>query len=159
MRRKALDDELSSSTQPLFFADLSIKQQAPTRPMQASSPRPPPYLRRGSRTEEVALAYFGKWLSTSARRAHRDVEICSKAKQASTSAHRERLCHPPRPPRMFFLHSRMSFGRECLSRIAKSFRGKRRIYTGALNALTRLEGELDTSRNVDEAQRPPQTYR
>jgi ATP-dependent DNA helicase DinG len=160
MRRKALESDIIIVNHHLFFADLSIKQQAANAPDAGILPEAAAVIfDEAHELEEVASNYFGIGLSTQRiDELNRDIESMLKAKDALSSSlinacttlkERSRLFFsalpgedpfaPPAPGRMPF-DQRESFLEESGD-----------TYTGALNALTRLEGELDSLRNVEEA--------
>jgi ATP-dependent DNA helicase DinG len=156
MRRKALESDIVIVNHHLFFADLSIKQQAANAPDAGILPEAAAVIfDEAHELEEVASNYFGIGLSTQrVDELVRDVEIMLRAKQASTSAiesacstlqHRSRIFFSALPDdnngagRMPFLH-RADFLEESGD-----------YYTATINAVTRLEGELERIRNVDEA--------
>ncbi|WP_213806021.1 ATP-dependent DNA helicase [Granulicella sp. dw_53] len=160
MRRKALESDIVIVNHHLFFADLSIKQQAANAPDAGILPEAAAVIfDEAHELEEVASNYFGIGLSTQRiDELTRDIETMLKAKDALSSSlvsacatlkDRSRLFFsalpgddpfaPPMPGRMPF-DQRESFLEESGD-----------TYTGALNALQRLEGELDHLRNVDES--------
>ena len=159
MRRKALESDIIIVNHHLFFADLAIKQQAANAPDAGILPEASAVIfDEAHELEEVASNYFGIGLSTQRfDELNRDVEIMLKSKDALSSAitsacatlhDRSRLFFsslpsedpfaPPTPGRMPFDH-RESFLEESGD-----------TYTAVLNALTRLEGELEHIKNVDE---------
>ncbi|CAN5544641.1 ATP-dependent DNA helicase [soil metagenome] len=160
MRRKALESDIIIVNHHLFFADLSIKQQAANAPDAGILPEAGAVIfDEAHELEDVASNYFGIGLSTQRiDELNRDIESMLKAKDAYSSAivnacttlkERSRLFFsalpgedpfaPPTPGRMPF-DQRESFLEESGD-----------TYNGALNALTRLEGELESLRNVEEA--------
>lgn len=156
MRRKALESEIVIVNHHLFFADLSIKQQAGGSGEAGILPEAAAVVfDEAHELEEVASNYFGIGLSTSrVDELVRDVEMMLRAKQASTAAiesacgtlqNRSRMFFSALPDdsrgagRMPFLH-RQDFLEESGD-----------YYTATMNALTRLEGELERVKNVDEA--------
>src|SRR5271168_1667033 len=88
MRRKALKSDIVIVNHHLFFADLSIKQQAAGAPDAGILPEAACVIfDEAHELEEVASNYFGIGLSTQRiEELTRDVEILLKAKQASSSA-------------------------------------------------------------------------
>ena len=160
MRRKALESDIVIVNHHLFFADLNIKQQAANAPDAGILPEAAVVIfDEAHELEDVASNYFGISLSTQRiDELTRDIDMMLKAKQASTSAienacatlkERSRLFFSVLPSdpggmpngggRMPFLH-RESFLEESGD-----------TYTATLNALTRLEGELDRLKNVEES--------
>ena len=159
MRRKALESDIIIVNHHLFFADLAIKQQAANAPDAGILPEAAAVIfDEAHELEEVASNYFGIGLSTQRfDELTRDVEIMLRAKNALTTSitsacatlhDRSRLFFsslpsedpfaPPTPGRMPFDH-RDDFLEESGD-----------TYTAVLNALTRLEGELECIKNVDE---------
>src|SRR5277367_3220839 len=160
MRRKALESDIVIVNHHLFFADLSIKQQAAGAPDAGVLPEAAAVIfDEAHELEEIASNYFGIGLSNQRiDELARDVEIMLRAKKASTAAiesasatlkERSRLFFaalpgedpfsPPAPGRMPF-EQRESFLEESGD-----------TYIGTLNSLTRLEGELESLRNVEES--------
>jgi ATP-dependent DNA helicase DinG len=160
MRRKALESDIVIVNHHLFFADLSIKQQAANAPDAGILPEAAAVIfDEAHELEEVASNYFGIGLSTQRiDELTRDIESMLKAKDALSSSivsacatlkDRSRLFFsalpgedpfaPPTPGRMPF-EQRESFLEESGD-----------TYMGTLNSLTRLEGELDALRNVEES--------
>jgi ATP-dependent DNA helicase DinG len=156
MRRKALESDIVIVNHHLFFADLSIKQQAANAPDAGILPEAAAVVfDEAHELEEVASNYFGIGLSTQrVDELVRDVEIMLRAKQASTSAIESACGTLQNRSRMFFSAlpedgkgaSRMPF----LHR-AEFLEESGDYYTATLNALMRLEGELERVKNVDEA--------
>lgn len=156
MRRKALESDLIIVNHHLFFADLNIKQQAANAPDAGILPDAAVVVfDEAHELEEVASNYFGIGLSTQRfDELTRDVELLLKAKQASNSAIESASATLKERSRMFFSilpmetagAGRMPFHhREAFLEESGDF------YTATLNALTRLEGELELLRNVEEA--------
>src|SRR5882757_772090 len=156
MRRKALESDIVIVNHHLFFADLSIKQQAANAPDAGILPEAAAVIfDEAHELEEVASAYFGIGLSTQRfEELTRDVEMMLKAKQASTSAIESACAILRDRSRMFFSalpHEGFGPGRMPFENREEFLEESGDTYTGALNALTRLEGELDHLKNVDEA--------
>src|SRR5438270_725683 len=88
MRRKALESDIVIVNHHLFFADLSIKQQAANAPDAGILPEAAAVIfDEAHELEEVASNYFGIGLSTQrVDELIRDVDVMLKAKRASTSA-------------------------------------------------------------------------
>ena len=160
MRRKALESEIVIVNHHLFFADLSIKQLAANAPDAGILPEAAAVIfDEAHELEEVASSHFGLGLSTQRiDELTRDIESMLKAKDALSSSivaacatlkDRSRLFFsslpgedpfaPPTPDRIPF-EQRESFLEESGD-----------TYIGTLNSLTRLEGELESLRNVDES--------
>jgi len=160
MRRKALESDIVIVNHHLFFADLSIKQQAANAPDAGILPEAAAVIfDEAHDLEEVASNYFGIGLSNQrVDELVRDVDIMLKAKKASTAAIEGAGATLKERSRMFFgilpmeasglpggvgrmpFHNREAFLEESGD-----------YYTGVLNALTRLEGELEYLKNVEEA--------
>ena len=160
MRRKALEADIVIVNHHLFFADLAIKQQAGNAPDAGILPEAGAVIfDEAHELEDVASDYFGIGLSTQRfDELTRDVDLMLKAKQASTSAI-ESACATLRDrSRLFFaaLPDEGSgfgpaIGRMPFQHRADFLEESGDTYTGTLNALIRLEGELDFLKNVDEA--------
>jgi ATP-dependent DNA helicase DinG len=156
MRRKALESDIVIVNHHLFFADLGIKQQAANAPDAGILPEAAAVIfDEAHELEEVASNYFGIGLSNQrVDELIRDVDMMLKAKKASTSAIEGACATLKERSRMFFsilpmetagpgrmpFHNREAFLEESGNH-----------YTGVTNALTRLEGELEYLKNVEEA--------
>src|SRR6185437_1529486 len=107
--------------------------------------------------EETASNYFGIGLSTQRfDELARDVETMLRAKRASTSAIESATATLRDRARMFFAALPIGgdnggLGRMPFAQRAEFLEESRDTYTGALNALTRLEGELERLKDVEEA--------
>jgi ATP-dependent DNA helicase DinG len=156
MRRKALESDIVIVNHHLFFADLAIKQQAANAPDAGILPEAATVIfDEAHELEEIASSYFGIGLSTQRfDELIRDVDLMLKAKQASTSAI-ESACAVLRDrSRMFFAalpDEGFGPGRMPFENREEFLEQSGDTYTGALNALTRLEGELDHLKGVEEA--------
>ena len=157
MRRRAAESDVIIVNHHLFFADLAIKQQAKAAPDAGVLPDAGIVIfDEAHELEDVASSYFGLSLSNIRfEELARDVEIMLRAKGAlsadivgAAQMSRERA-------RMFFgalprgagNEGRMQFsGRE------EFLEAQGDLYLGVLNALHRLEGELERVRGVEEAQ-------
>ncbi|MDE3103895.1 MAG: ATP-dependent DNA helicase [Acidobacteriota bacterium] len=160
MRRKAMESEIIIVNHHLFFADLSIKQQAANAPDAGILPEAAAVIfDEAHELEEVASSYFGIGLSTQrVEELTRDVEAMLKARDALSSALVNACTTVKERARMFFgsLPAEEPLAPPAPGRIPFE---QREIfleesgdsYLSAVNALTRLEGELDALRNVDEA--------
>ncbi len=174
MRRKALESDLVIVNHHLFFADLSIKQQAAGAPDAGILPEAAVVIfDEAHELEDVASQYFGIALTNHRfDELARDTEAMLRAKRASSAAiesatatirERSRLFFSALPagqsagaisaqpgriqfPGRFEFHGRFEFSdrNDFLEAHGDS-------YLGAINALTRLEGELDRVRDVEEA--------
>ncbi|HEY0263001.1 MAG TPA: helicase C-terminal domain-containing protein [Granulicella sp.] len=153
MRRKALESDIVIVNHHLFFADLNIKQQAAGAPDAGILPEAGAVVfDEAHELEEVASAYFGIGLSTQRfEELARDTELMLKSKQVSTSGI-ENACASLRDRSRLFFGSLPDSGpgRIPFHNRAEFLEESGDTYTGALNALTRLESELDRLRNVEE---------
>jgi len=157
MRRKALESDIVIVNHHLFFADLSIKQQAANAPDAGILPEAAVVVfDEAHELEEVASNYFGIGLSTQrVDELVRDVEIMLRAKQASTSAIESACSTLQARSRMFFSAlpgaDTNGIGRMPFLHRTDFLEESGDYYTATLNALTRLEGELERVKNVEEA--------
>jgi ATP-dependent DNA helicase DinG len=156
MRRKALESDIVIVNHHLFFADLSIKQQAAGAPDVGILPEAAAVIfDEAHELEEVASNYFGIGLSTQRfDELIRDVDLMLKAKQASTSAIESACATLKDRSRMFFAALPMETagpGRMPFEERQAFLEESGDYYTATLNALTRLEGELDRIKNVEES--------
>jgi ATP-dependent DNA helicase DinG len=160
MRRKALESEIIIVNHHLFFADMAIKLQAGAAPDSGVLPAAAVVIfDEAHELEEVASNYFGIGLSTQRfDELARDVDTMLKAKHASTPAIESATNTLRERSRMFFAAlpsspelSANGLGRMPFEDRADFLEERGDTYTGALNALTRLEGELDRLKDVDEA--------
>ncbi len=161
MRRKALESELIIVNHHLFFADLNIKQQ-----LAASENAPPDagilpaagavIFDEAHELEDIASNYFGVGL-TNARfdELTRDTEILLRARQASSSSIESACAILKDRSRLFFAALPVEappLGRMPFDRVQREsfLESDGDTYLGALNALQRLEAELERVKNVDE---------
>lgn len=156
MRRKALESDIVIVNHHLFFADLSIKQQAANAPDAGILPEAAAVVfDEAHELEEVASNYFGIGLSTQrVDELVRDVEIMLRAKQASTSAIESACSTLQNRSRMFFSSlpdDTNGAGRMPFLNRPDFLEESGDYYTATLNALTRLEGELERVKNVEES--------
>jgi ATP-dependent DNA helicase DinG len=159
MRRKALESDIIIVNHHLFFADLSIKLQAGAAPDAGVLPAAGAVIfDEAHELEETASNYFGIGLSTQRfDELARDVETMLKAKNASTSAIESATATLRERARIFFsalpsaADSITGLGRMPFEGRADFLEESGDTYTGALNAITRLEGELERLKGVDEA--------
>ena len=156
MRRKALESDIVIVNHHLFFADLSIKQQAAGAPDAGILPEAAAVIfDEAHELEDVASQYFGIALSNARfDELARDTEGMLKAKGVSTSAIESATQTIRERSRLFF--SSLPSGPSHLGRLeftdrADFLEARGDAYIGATNALQRLEGELDRLRDVDEA--------
>lgn len=156
MRRKALESDIVIVNHHLFFADLSIKQQAGNAPDAGILPEAGAVIfDEAHELEEVASNYFGIGLSTQrVDELVRDVEIMLRSKGASTAAIESACSTLQNRSRMFFSalpDEKNGPGRMPFLDRAEFLEQSGDYYTATLNALTRLEGELERVKNVEEA--------
>ena len=160
MRRKALESDIVIVNHHLFFADLAIKQQAGSR---EGGPTDVGILPEAAAVifdeahelEDVASNYFGIGLSTQRfDELTRDVELMLKAKDSLSSSIVSSCTSLHDRARMFFAalpaEANSSIGRMPFDRRSDFLEESGDYYTATLNALTRLEGELERVKNVDE---------
>jgi ATP-dependent DNA helicase DinG len=156
MRRKALESDIVIVNHHLFFADLNIKQQAANAPDAGILPEAACVIfDEAHELEDIASNYFGIGLSTQrVDELTRDVDLMLKAKKASTSAIESACATLKERSRMFFAVLPMEtagVGRMPFHNREAFLEESGDYYTGVLNALTRLEGELDHLKNVEES--------
>jgi len=157
MRRKALESDIVIVNHHLFFADLSIKQQAANAPDAGILPEAGAVIfDEAHELEEVASNYFGIGLSTQRfDELIRDTEMMLKAKQASTAAIESACGTLHHRARTFFsalpAEPNTNIGRMAFEHREEFLEERGDTYTATLNALTRLEGELERLKNVEEA--------
>ncbi len=162
MRRKALESELIIVNHHLFFADLSIKQQAGGAPDAGILPEASAVIfDEAHDLEDVASNYFGIGLSTSRfEELTRDTEMLLRAKNATSSGIESALGTVRDRARLFFAalpaadsegYGTAGVGRMPFTERADFLESSGDVYLSVLNALQRLEGELDQLKNVEEA--------
>ncbi|MGC9198039.1 MAG: ATP-dependent DNA helicase [Acidobacteriaceae bacterium] len=156
MRRKAIESELIIVNHHLFFADLSIKQQAAGAPDAGILPEAAAVIfDEAHELEDVASQYFGIALSNARfEELSRDTEIFLRAKGVSTSTIESATQTLRERSKLFF--ASLPTGASELGRLefndrASFLEERGDAYLGALNALQRLEGELERLRDVEEA--------
>ncbi len=156
MRRKALESDIVIVNHHLFFADLSIKQQAAGAQDAGILPEAAAVIfDEAHELEAVASNYFGIGLSTQRfDELTRDVELMLKSKDALSSAIVSACTSLHDRARLFFAalpaEPNTQIGRMPFDRRVDFLEESGDSYTATLNALTRLEGELDRVKNVDE---------
>lgn len=158
MRRKAMESDLIIVNHHLFFADLNIKQQAADAPDAGILPAAGAVIfDEAHELEDIASNYFGIGL-TNARfdELTRDTETMLRAKQASSSAIESACAILKERSRMFF--AALPVESQPLGRMPFDHTQRESFleadgdtYLGAMNALQRLEGELDRVKGVDES--------
>ena len=151
MRRKALESEIIIVNHHLFFADMSIKLQAGAAVDAGVLPAAGAVIfDEAHELEETASNYFGIGLSTQRfEELARDVESMLRAKHASTPGVESATATLRERARLFFAalpsgaEWNAGLGRMPFQQRAEFLEDRGDTYTGALNALTRLEGELE----------------
>jgi len=166
MRRKALESEIIIVNHHLFFADMSIKLQAAGAPDAGVLPGAAVVVfDEAHDLEETASNYFGIGLSTQRfDELARDVETMLKAKNASTPAMESATVVMRDRARQFFAAlpfetARTAEGAAAVPGLGRMpFEGRTEFleergdtYSAAVNAVSRLQGELERLRDVDEA--------
>jgi ATP-dependent DNA helicase DinG len=159
MRRKALESEIIIVNHHLFFADMAIKLQAGASVDAGILPAAGAVIfDEAHDLEETASNFFGIGLSTQRfDELARDVETMLRAKRASTSAIESATATLRDRARMFFAAlpidplANAGLGRMPFEQRAEFLEESGDVYTGALNALARLEGELERVKEVEEA--------
>jgi ATP-dependent DNA helicase DinG len=176
MRRKALDAEIVIVNHHLFFADMAIRLQAGAAPDAGVLPAAGAVIfDEAHDLEDIASNFFGIGLSTQRfDELTRDVETMLRAGRASTPAIESATATLRERARLFFAalpyaaapsptdsiatldaqpttSPYAGLGRMPFEQRAEFLEERGDTYTGALNALDRLEGELDRLKNVDEA--------
>jgi len=157
MRRKALESDLVIVNHHLFFADLSIKQQAAGAPDAGILPEAAAVIfDEAHELEDVASQYFGIALTNHRfDELARDTESMLRAKSASTAAIESATATLRERSRLFFSSlpetNAAQPGRMEFTDRADFLESHGDSYLAALNALTRLESELDRLRDVEEA--------
>jgi ATP-dependent DNA helicase DinG len=156
MRRKALESDIVIVNHHLFFADLSIKQQAAGAPDAGILPEAAAVIfDEAHELEDIASQYFGIALSNARfDELARDTESMLRAKGVSTSAIESATQTVRERSKLFF--DSLPAGSSDLGRLefidrADFLEARGDAYIGASNALQRLEGELERVREVEEA--------
>jgi ATP-dependent DNA helicase DinG len=156
MRRKALESDIVIVNHHLFFADLSIKQQAAGAPDAGILPEAAAVIfDEAHELEDIASQYFGIALSNARfDELARDTDTMLRAKHVSTSAIESATQTIRERSKLFF--SSLPAGPSDLGRLefidrADFLEARGDAYLGASNALQRLEGELERLREVEEA--------
>ncbi len=160
MRRRAAESDVVIVNHHLFFADMAVRQQAAGAPDAGVLPEAAVVIfDEAHELEDVASSYFGIGLSNvKFEELARDVETLLRSKQelkaeVVTAAQmiRERA-------RMFFgalplsANSRGGDGRMPFLNREEFLETQGDVYLGVLNALHRMEGELERLRGSEEAQ-------
>ena len=156
MRRRAAESDVIIVNHHLFFADLAIKQQAKAAPDAGVLPEAGIVIfDEAHELEDVASSYFGISLSNIRfEELARDVETMLRAKGALSTGISGAAQMARERARMFFGALPRGSGNE--GRMQFSARDvfletQGDLYLGVLNALHRLEGELERVRGVEEA--------
>jgi ATP-dependent DNA helicase DinG len=157
MRRKALDSDLIIVNHHLFFADLNIKREAPDVEGAGILPAAGAVIfDEAHELEDIASNYFGIGLSHARfDDLTRDIEMLLRAKNASSSSVESACAILKDRARMFFAAlpiDAQPLGRMPFERVHREafLEEDGDTYLGALNALKRLESELERIKNVDE---------
>ena len=155
MRRKALESEIIIVNHHLFFADLNIKQQAGLAPDAGILPEAGAVIfDEAHELEDIASNYFGIGLSHARfDELTRDVEATLRAKKATTSAIESACAILKDRARMFFAAlpvDAQPLGRMEFAQREAFLEEDGDSYLGAINALKRLEGELERVKNIEE---------
>ncbi len=159
MRRKAAESDIIIVNHHLFFADLAIKQQAANAPDAGILPDADAVIfDEAHELEDVASSYFGITLSNVRfEELARDLEMMLRSKHAYSSSLKSTGEMLRERARMFFGALPLSGSavdapsRAQFTRRAEFLEEQGELYLGLLNALHRLEGELERVRNVEEA--------
>jgi ATP-dependent DNA helicase DinG len=158
MRRKAAESDVIIVNHHLFFADLSIKQQARAAPDAGVLPEAAAVIfDEAHELEDVASSYFGITLSNVRfEELARDIELLLRSKKAFSGGVQTAAQMLRERARMFFGVLPLGGGFNGDSRMA--FEGREEflethgdVYLGVLNALHLLEGELDRMSGVEES--------
>ena len=156
MRRKAAESDVVIVNHHLFFADLAIKQQAKAAPDAGVLPEAAAVIfDEAHELEDVASSYFGISLSNVRfEELARDLETMLRAKQALSSGLQSASQLLRERARMFFGALPMGVsgeGRTQFGNREEFLETQGDLYIALLNALHRLEGELEHVRGVEEA--------
>jgi ATP-dependent DNA helicase DinG len=160
MRRKALESDIVIVNHHLFFADLSIKQQAAGAPDAGILPEASAVIfDEAHELEDVASQYFGVALSNHRfDELARDTESMLRAKGVSTSAIESATLNIRERSRMFFSSlpinpapNGSAIGRMEFADRTDFLEDRGEAYIAASNALVHLESELERLRDVEEA--------
>ncbi len=153
MRRKALESDIVIVNHHLFFADLGIKLQAKTAPDAGILPESAIVIfDEAHELEDVASNYFGVSLSNVRfEELVRDLETMLRTKITIASSVLSAGGMVRERARMFFGALPQDFeGRTVFTQREEFLESFGDIYLGLMNALHRLEGELEQVRGVDE---------
>ena len=153
MRRKALESDIVIVNHHLFFADLGIKLQAKTAPDAGILPEAAVVIfDEAHELEDVASNYFGVSLSNIRfEELVRDLETMLRTKITIATSVLSAGQIVRERARMFFGALPQDFeGRGVFSQREEFLENFGDIYLGLMNALHRLESELEQVRGVDE---------
>ena len=156
MRRRAAESDVIIVNHHLFFADLAIKQQAKAAPDAGVLPDAGVVIfDEAHELEDVASSYFGLSLSNiRIEELARDVETMLRAKGALNTSITSAAQTARERSRMFFGSLPRGAGNEGRMQFAareEFLEAQGDLYLGVLNALHRLEGELERVRGVEES--------
>jgi ATP-dependent DNA helicase DinG len=158
MRRRALESDVIIVNHHLFFADMAIKQQARAAPDAGVLPEAAAVIfDEAHELEDVASSYFGIGLSNvRLDDLVRDMEAVLRARQAHSTAlkgcgetlkERGRMLFAALPRNPGY----QGDGRMPFEQRAQFLEEHGDLYLAVLNALHRLEGELERLRGVEES--------
>ena len=154
MRRKALESDIVIVNHHLFFSDLGIKLQARTAPDAGILPEAGVVIfDEAHELEDVASNYFGVSLSNIRfEELVRDLETLLRTRITIATSVLTAGQTVRERARMFFGALPQDFeGRAVFSEREEFLESFGDIYLGLLNALHRLEGELEQVRGLEEA--------
>jgi ATP-dependent DNA helicase DinG len=158
MRRRALESDVIIVNHHLFFADMAIKQQARAAPDAGVLPEAAAVIfDEAHELEDVASSYFGIGLSNvRLEDLVRDMEAILRARQAHSTALKGCGETLKERGRMLFAAlprngSYQGDGRMPFEQRAQFLEEHGDLYLAVLNALHRLEGELERLRGVEES--------
>jgi ATP-dependent DNA helicase DinG len=160
MRRLALESDVIIVNHHLFFADMAIKLQAKAAPDAGVLPEGAAVIfDEAHELEDVASSYFGITLSNvHLEELVHDVDAMLKAKNALSTGVKGSGEMLRERGRMFFGALPQGSGSGYGGEGRMPFSGREEfletngdVYLGVVNALSRLEGELDALRGVEEA--------
>jgi ATP-dependent DNA helicase DinG len=158
MRRRALESDIVIVNHHLFFADLAIKQQARAAPDAGVLPEAAAVIfDEAHELEDIASSYFGISLSNvRLEELVRDLETLLRAKQAHSTALKGCGDTLRERARMFFgalpRGGSQAEGRMPFEQREQFLEEQGDVYLAVMNALHRLEGELERLRGVEESQ-------
>jgi ATP-dependent DNA helicase DinG len=158
MRRRALESDVIIVNHHLFFADLAIKQQARAAPDAGVLPEAAAVIfDEAHELEDIASSYFGISLSNvRLEELVRDVETVLRARQAHSTSLKGCGDMLRERGRMFFgslprSGAVQADGRMPFEQREQFLEEHGDLYLAVMNALHRLEGELERLRGVEES--------